>query len=846
MQTSDLSIELLTGAIRQRAVHLSDKDIIINNLLTDSRSLNSPCDTLFFAISTDTGDGHIYIEQLINKGVRSFVISKDFEYYVAKYPFCNWVCVDDAIDALQDIATYCRRITDFSGVIGITGSNGKTMTKDIIVSLLSNFNVLYSPHSFNSQIGVPLSVFSACQDKMHTDRNPIAVFEAGISKVGEMQRLEKIINPNVGIFTSIGNAHQDGFQSIEEKIREKLSLFTNSDFVIVGDNANVVADIIRSSASLKDKLIYWSFDENSFSDYHATKETVSDDKTKITLQNKSFKMEFTLPFTDQFYITDAINAVIAIKTINKHIDIETLPYDTLKYLDMRMEVKSAINFNTIIYDSYSFDIQSLKISLDFHHRRSINSGRKPVLILSDMESVWDTEDLSRNINKLISGYDISTLILIGTELKNYLYHFSINDIHCFENSEMLIKSKFLDNIYNSCILIKGARHFYFDTIVSYLSPKQHPTALEVNLKSIRDNVAYYRSCLPKNHKIIGMIKADGYGLGAFEVALTLQEIGTDYLAVALVDEAIDLRERGISCPIIVMNPEEYSFNNLFDYSLEPEVYSFDILRKISLHSKQREPEGKQSHIDIHIKIDTGMHRLGFMPYEIDALADFINSNGSLHIKSIFSHLSSADDDTEQNFVREQFELFDTLSERLMEKIGYRPYRHILNTAGIERFGKTKYSYDMARLGIGIYGINPNGRNNLKPVARLKTTILQVKKIKKGSNVGYSHKNFTTKDSVIAIIPIGYADGFRRCLGNGSYNVDVGGRLIPTIGNICMDTSMIDISDYPDIKEGDTVFIFGSNLTPIHGMSNAFDTIDYEVLTSVGHRVRRVYVYDDSF
>lgn len=846
MKPDGLSVEILSKAIKHKSRHLFDKDIMISNLLTDSRSLNSPCDSLFFAISTDTGDGHIYIENLIERGVINFVISKNFEYYATKYPKCNWIYVINSVEALQEVAAYCRMRTDFSSVIGITGSNGKTMTKDIIVSLLGELNVFHSPHSFNSQIGVPLSVFSACQDRLYTKETSMAVFEAGISRVGEMCRLEKIIKPDIGIFTSIGNAHQDGFRDTEEKIREKLKLFVNSKFVIVGNNASIVADIIRSTDTMRDKLIYWSFDGKSDSNYHVIREMTDNNNTRIILKTHTDSHEFMLPFTDDSYVIDTINAVVAIKTANDNIKIESLRYDMLRYINMRMEVKSAINFNTIIYDNYSFDINSLKISLDFQHRRSVNSRRKSVLILSDMESVWHAEDLSVNINKLISGYDISTLILIGTELKNYLCHFSTNDIHCFESSEMLLKSKVLDNLYNSCILIKGARHFAFDTIVSYLSPKQHPTALEVNLKSIRDNVTYYRGCLPKNHKIIGMIKADGYGLGAFEVALTLQEIGVDYLAVALADEAIDLRERGISCPIIVMNPEEHSFNNLFDYELEPEVYSFDILHKISEFAKQREYDGLESHINVHIKIDTGMHRLGFMPDEIDGLSDFINCNKMLHVKSIFSHLSSADDDNEQDFVNEQFEKFDLLSDRLISKIGYRPDRHILNTAAIERFGKTKYAYDIARLGIGIYGINPNGKDNLKPVARLRTSILQIKSLKKGSNIGYSHKNFTKKDSVIAIIPIGYADGFRRCLGNGLYYVEVCGKKVPTIGNICMDTTMIDISDCPEIKEGSTVFIFGSKQTPISGMAKSFNTIDYEVLTSVGHRVRRVYIYDDSF
>lgn len=846
MQLYELSIKRIADIVTCQSTHFFDKNVVINNLLTDSRSLNSPIDTLFFAISTATGDGHIYIDQLVDKGVRCFVISKDFEHYVDKYPYCNWIQVNNSVEALQEIAIHCREKTDFSNVIGITGSNGKTLTKDIIVSLLNGFNVFYSPHSFNSQIGVPLSVFSACQEKVNTKETSIAIFEAGISKVGEMSKLRDIINPNIGVFTSIGDAHSDGFVSVEEKIKEKLRLFENSQFIVVGENASMVADIVRSTENLRDKLIYWSFDEKTSADCYVEKEFIKDNETKICITIKGEKYEFVLPFTDQIYLIDTINAVIAIKIANKDIELQKLPYSSLKYLNMRMEVKSAINFNTIIYDSYSLDIQSLKLSLDFLHRRSINSSRKSVLILSDIESQKSIVDLSKNINKLISGYNISTLILIGVELRKHLSHFSINDIHCFENNEMLFKSKVLESIYNSCVLIKGERRFAFEDIVAYFSPKQHPTALEVSLKSIRDNVAYYRSCLPQNHKIIGMIKADGYGLGAFEVALTLQEIGVDYLAVALVDEAIDLRERGISCPIIVMNPEENSFNNLFEYNLEPEIYSFDILSKIKKVSEIRKLNSLKSQLNIHIKIDTGMHRLGFMPCDMYKLGQVLSSNDSLYVKSIFSHLSSADDVNELDFVKEQFEMFDQSSEILISQIGYKPFRHILNTAGIERFGKTKYSYDIARLGIGIYGVNPNGTQNLKPVARLRTTILQAKNINKGSNIGYSHKHFATRDSIIAIIPIGYADGFRRCLGNGEYFVDINGKLIPTIGNICMDTTIIDITDYPEIKEGDTVFVFGSPNTPISKMSESFNTIEYEVLTSVGHRVRRVYVYDDSF
>lgn len=821
--------------------YIGVKSYIVNHILVDSRSLTNAHGTIFFAIMTTTGDGHKYIESLYSLGVRSFVIQKNFEYYKNQYPEANWLLVYDTVDSLQGVSKYIRDNTNFKDVIGITGSYGKTIVKEILVTLLKNYNITSSPQSFNSQIGVPLSVFASC--KVAKEKNTIAVFEAGISKKGEMCKLQKIINPSIGIFTSIGDEHKEGFESIEDKIEEKLQLFLSSKVIILGSNVTIVKDYIEKKTPYK-RIIYWSFDPEEKANYYVKILNQYDGKSELIIRDYNGKeILINIPFVDGSYIIDAINAIITTIILLPNENIGDLPFEDLRRLEMKMDLKTGIRDNTIVHDFYSLDLQSLYLALDFQRRRSNISNNNSVVIISSdiIQSEESIEYTVRYINNFISYYNnVSVLIIIGNLLVRYQNRFFIKNIYFFETVRSLIASKLLDRICNSTILIKGSRLYPLDDIVRYMEQKIHPTSLDVNLKAIKENVDYYRRSLPSEHKIIAMVKANAYGLGAFEISRSLQDIGIDYLAVALADEGKYLRDKGIRGSIIVMNPEEDSFNLLFDYNLEPEVYSFNMLNKLIKIASSRKTK-----INIHIKLDTGMHRLGFLPNEITQLSSIVMNQSYVIVKSIFSHLSSADDISDTIFTNNQLTTFENLSSILISNINYKPYRHILNTAGIKRFGKTKYAFDMVRLGIGIYGIDPLNENDIKLSMCLKTSIIQIKKVLAGERVGYTNNTILSTDSKIAIIPIGYADGFRRSLGNGNYCVDINGYLCPTLGNICMDTCMIDISNHPNVKEGEKVIIFGSNLTPINYIAKLMGTIPYEVITTIGCRVRRTYYYGDS-
>lgn len=832
-------IKELTNNIEYKELYIVNENQEIARILTDSRSLSIADDTLFFAISTNTGDGHLYIDQLIEKGVNSFVIEKDLDKYKNRYPQKNWILVDNSIKALQDLALFCRELNIKGKMIAITGSNGKTIVKNILAELLEDLSPIYSPHSYNSQIGVALSLWSL--PKKDLKDNQIAIIEAGISAKGEMETLAKMIKADIGIFTSIGDAHSNGFASLEEKIEEKLKLFESAKKIIIGSNAKLVRDIIISKYG-KDRIVYWSFDDKDDSNYYVRYKILNNNVSIIEIDcDNGKKYKFETSFIYIAYIIDFIHAIVTIITAFPKINISKLNIGKLSNTDMRMELKEAKNNNIIINDSYSLDLQSLAISLDLLRRKSEASKGYKIAIISEIEqSRMTLKDIAIEINNLAMSYQVDELILIGNYQK-YKDIFLLKTKY-FNSVKELIDSKILDDIHSSNILIKGARAYKMELISRSLELKNHPTALEVNLKAIKENLQHYRLALPNSHKIVAMIKADAYGLGAFELARLLQELGIDYLAVAMADEGKELRNKGIYSPIMIMNPEKDSFDTLFNYNLEPEVYSFEMLKLASKEAEKR----NQKDFPIHIKLDTGMHRLGFMSEDIDKLIQIVKNDDNIKIKSIFSHLSASDDIDEDVFTQSQFDIFEINSSKIIENLSYKPIRHILNTAGIERFGKSKYAYDMVRLGIGLYGLDPLNGKMLKNVARLKSSIIQIKELKAGENIGYSHKTILEQDRKIAIIPIGYADGFRRSLGNGHYFVEVDGTLCPTIGNICMDASIIDISNVPTASLNSEVIIFGSPNCSISNMANILDTIPYEIITTVGSRVRRLYTYNDNY
>lgn len=793
---SIVKVTTLIGARRY-----GEADANIGWLLTDSRSLCFPEATLFFAIKTDRNDGHKYIDDLYRSGVRNFVIEKLPEEYAVTYPDANFLMVPSTLKALQRLAERHRDEFDIP-IIGITGSNGKTIVKEWLYQLLMPTRVVTrSPRSYNSQIGVPLSVW------LLDERTEIGLFEAGISMPGEMAALSGIIQPTIGIITNIGQAHQENFGSVDEKCREKMRLFHDA------------------------KVVF----------YNADDETIKANIGMLKCEKVPFHpYEGEMPFIDRASKENA-GACAAVARYLGLTDKEIA--DGMRRLEpvaMRLEVKQGQHGCILINDSYNSDINSLDIALDFMQRRQDTShgGQLPeTLILSDIyQSGVAQETLYGEVSTLVKERGVQKIIGIGEQISQQKDVFDIAEKYFFESTSDFIDSEVFDNLHDEIILIKGARKFGFDHITELLEQKVHETILEVNLNAVVDNLNFYRSFLRPETKMVCMIKADGYGSGAVEIAKTLQEHRVDYLAVAVADEGVTLRKAGITSNIMIMNPEMTSFKTMFDYELEPEVYSFRLLEALIRAARKEGITG----YPVHIKLDTGMHRLGFNPKEdMPRLIDRLQHQKALTPRSVFSHFVGSDSDDFDNFSAMQFRLFDEASSQLQAAFTHKILRHIDNSAGIEHFPERQL--DMCRLGIGLYGVDSRDNRILHNVCTLKTTILQLRKVPKEETVGYSRRGVLTRDSVIAAIPIGYADGLNRHLGRGKCYCLVNGKPAPYIGNICMDVAMIDVTGI-DCREGDTVEIFGDHL-PVTVLSDAIDTIPYEVLTGISNRVKRVYFQD---
>lgn len=793
---SIVKVTTLIGARR-----FGEADASIGWLLTDSRSLCFPEATLFFAIKTERNDGHRYIDDLYRSGVRNFVIEKLPDNYSENYPDANFLQVPSTLKALQRLAERHRDEFDIP-IIGITGSNGKTIVKEWLYQLLMPTRVVTrSPRSYNSQIGVPLSVW------LLDERTEIGVFEAGISMPGEMAALSGIIQPTIGIITNIGQAHQENFTSKDEKCREKMRLFHDAKVVFYNaDDETIKANI----GLLKCKMV-------PFHPY-----------------------EGEMPFIDRASKENA-GACAAVASYLGLTDEEIA--DGMRRLEpvaMRLEVKQGQHGCILINDSYNSDINSLDIALDFMQRRqdtSHNQQLSETLILSDIyQSGVAVESLYEEVSTLAKERGVHKIIGIGEEISSQEAVFDIPEKHFFKTTSEFVGSEVFDDLHDEIILIKGARKFGFDHITELLEQKVHETILEVNLNAVVDNLNFYRSFLRPETKMVCMIKADGYGSGAVEIAKTLQDHRVDYLAVAVADEGVTLRNAGITSNIMIMNPEMTSFKTMFDYELEPEVYSFRLLEALIRAARKEGITG----YPVHIKLDTGMHRLGFNPHEdMPRLIDRLQHQRALTPRSVFSHFVGSDSDDFDNFSAMQFRVFDEASSKLQAAFPHKILRHIDNSAGIEHFPERQL--DMCRLGIGLYGVDSRDNRILHNVCTLKTTILQLRNVPKEETVGYSRRGVLTRDSVIAAIPIGYADGLNRHLGRGNGYCLVNGKPAPYVGNICMDVTMIDVTGI-DCREGDTVEIFGDHL-PVTVLSDAIDTIPYEVLTGISNRVKRVYFQD---
>ena len=850
------TIEKITTLIGAR--RYGNQDSSIRWLLTDSRSLCFPEETLFFALRTNRNDGHKYIGDLYRRGVRNFVVETIPAHADDVYPKANFLKVVKPLEALQRLAE--RHRDEFNiPIVGITGSNGKTMVKEWLYQLLSGvglssdaerrkqmepLSVTRSPKSFNSQIGVPLSVW------LLNENTRVGLFEAGISEPGEMDALRDIIQPTIGVFTSLGSAHQENFRSLEEKCTEKLLLFHDTSAVVYCSDDAVVSRCMRRSGYKGEKLT-WSR-ENKDVVFYLERVEQSALSTKVYYIYKGEKGAYEIPFIDEASVDNSVTC--ALTALQLGISMEELAerMPALEPVAMRLEVKEGQRGCTLINDSYNSDVNSLSIALDFMNRREEVHGeeagngasskkQRTTLVLSDIDQSGESaESLYEKVVLLLEGRGVDKFIGIGSEISKYLVEHTKQlgsvKIYAFQTTEEFLTSAAFRELRNEVILLKGARRFGFERITEQLEKKVHETILEVNLNALVENLNYYRSFLKRDTKMVCMIKADGYGAGAVEIAKTLQDHRVDYLAVAVADEGVTLRKAGITSNIMIMNPEMTSFKTMFDYDLEPEVYSFRLLDALIKAARKEGITGWP----VHIKLDTGMHRLGFNPQtDMDELIDRLKHQQAIIPKSVFSHFVGSDSDDFDQFSARQFKLFDEGSKKLQAAFGHTILRHMNNSAGIEHFPERQM--DMCRLGIGLYGVNPRDNQMLHTVSTLKTTILQLRHVPATETVGYSRKGKLSRDSVIAAIPIGYADGLNRHLGCGKCYCLVNGEKAPYIGNICMDVALIDVTDIA-CKEGDSVEIFGENL-PVTVLSDCLDTIPYEVLTGISNRVKRVYYQD---
>lgn len=802
-------------------------DAFVNWLLIDSRSLCFPEETLFFALRTRRDDGLKYIGELYNRGVRNFVVHQKPEE-ARLMPDCNFLVVRDTLEALQRLAAHHRAQHDIP-VIAITGSNGKTTVKEWLYQLLApDFNICRSPRSYNSQVGVPLSLW------LINPHNDIAIIEAGISQPDEMRSLERIIKPTIGVMTNIGAAHQENFHTLDTKCAEKMLLFKDCRQVVV----NMDDYVIRRAMPLVPKTartVTWRS-----GDTDATLRIRSVEKdgngTVVKYMVAGELGQFRIPFIDDAAIQNSITCFATCMALRPAVDMHAIAQrmQKLEPVAMRLEVKDGRNGCTLINDSYNSDIHSLDIALDFMSRRPDTREQKRTLILSDILQSGDSpRSLYSRVASLAESRGIEKFIGVGEEIASCADYFPM-ERYFFRTTDEFIGSEVFKNLSDEFVLIKGARNFHFDHITELLTKKVHQTILEVNLNALVDNLNHYRAYLKPETKIVCMVKAAAYGVGSLEVSKTLQDHKVDYLAVATADEGVELRKAGITANIMVMNPEMTSFKTLFDFRLEPEVFSFQILSAL-VHAAEKEGV---TNFPVHIKLDTGMHRLGFNPRsDMDQLIEILQRQTALVPCSVFSHFVGSDGDSFDDFSHRQFDLFDEASTQLQSAYSHKIIRHICNSAGIEHF--PQYHLDMVRLGLGLYGINPRDNKILHNIATLKTTILQIRDVKAGESVGYSRRSYLERDSRIAAIPIGYADGLNRHLGNRNGYCLVNGCKAPYIGNICMDVCMIDVTGI-DCQEGDQVVVFGDEL-PVTQLSDILDTIPYEILTAVSDRVQRIYI-----
>ncbi|MXS72075.1 bifunctional UDP-N-acetylmuramoyl-tripeptide:D-alanyl-D-alanine ligase/alanine racemase [Flavobacteriaceae bacterium W22] len=798
---------------------IGDKELI-KNIAFDSRTIYSTKNTAFIAINTLKNSGEKFIESAVDRGIK-VIIS---EHHYPQFENITWIIVKNSVEFLRKLAKFHFENSHIKSV-GITGSNGKTILKEWLYQCLWNeFPTVKSPKSFNSQIGLPLSLLQI------NDSHKLGIFEVGISEPDEMEKQENIFPPKIGLLTHIGTAHLANFKSEEELIDEKIKLFRNSEVIIYNGNNRLVDKKIKELYSSKKLISYGFKDHNQV--YYKNNTSKNED---VVVQYLDEEISFPVHQRDEATLSNAL----ALITVLKELGVETQKIiekiNALKAVEMRLEAIEGIKDNIIINDSFNLDLDSLKTALQF-----LNEYNKPKksLVLTDIIGVnANSKALYEEVSDLVNEQKFESVFLIGTEITKFSALFKYKTFTFIDTNE-LIDSKYLNEIENQIILLKGARKFEIEKLKDILELRKHDTVLEINLNAILHNINYHKSLLKPSTKMMTMVKANAYGLGSYEISEFLQHHHIDYLGVAFVDEGVELRKKGITVPIIVMNPEQHSYEAVIEYNLEPEIYSFRVLE---LFYEAVQKSGHDKKYPIHIKLETGMHRLGFKDHELDELSNAL-VNKNLKVQSIFSHLSSSDIPDEREFTLNQLKTFEKNSAYLIEKLGYTPIRHILNSSGITNY--TDHQYDMVRIGIGMLGESSNSeiQKQLRSVVSFKTVISQISVVENGESVGYSRRFKAQHPTKIATIPVGYADGIPRLIGNQIGNVGISKTLAPIVGSICMDMMMINIDHIPHVKEGDKVTIFNAKPS-LKEFASYCNTITYEVLTSISPRVKRIYVKD---
>ena len=799
---------------------IGDKNLQIHHIAFDSRNIYSTLKTAFIAINTHKNSGEKYISQAIEKGIKIIISEK----FYSEYDGITWIIVENSVKFLQDLAHYHIENQPIK-TIGITGSNGKTIVKEWLYQCLWNeFPTVKSPKSFNSQIGLPISLLQT------SEKHQVGIFEVGISKPQEMKTLEEIFSPKIGILTHIGTAHSSNFENELQLIKEKLILFKNSEIIIYNGDNEQVCEEIKTQYSDK-KLISFGLkthnDVKIICDY-------KDRNQEILVQYFSEKLSFPANQRDEATLTNALAVICILKEFGFTNEKIVEKINNLKAVEMRLESVNGVRNNLIINDSFNLDLDSLIIAYQFINQ--YNRDEK-TLVLSDIFDVKnDDVSLYHKVAEITNQQNFKQIFLVGNQISRFQEKFNAKTF-TFSTTKELVESQQLNSIENQLILLKGARIFEFEKIKSHLELQKHDTVLEINLNAILHNINVHKSLLKPETKMCAMVKAYSYGLGGYEIAEFLQHHHIDYLGVAYADEGVDLRKNGITTPILVMNPEQGSYDVIIDYNLEPEIYS---LRVLELFANQLQLKGIQQKYPIHIKVETGMHRLGFKEHEIDELVENLKKY-NVKVASIFSHLSSADVPEEDDYTMEQIHTFQRVSSKISEALGYQPIRHILNTAGITYY--SDYQFEMVRIGIGMVGIsaNPKVKKQLQNAVTFKTVISQISEVKQGESIGYNRKYKAEKDTRIATIPVGYADGIPRLIGNKKGFVGIQNQKVSIVGNICMDMLMVDLQNIK-AKEGDEVIIFNGNPT-LEEFSGYCQTIPYEVLTSISRRVKRIYIKD---